>query len=192
MIGKMQKLCATMILVIVPMMFVPAFAIRGMGGYFWISPYQEFYCKSNLSNLNLTSSILSTCDTIEEAADRWSSLNSSAWSLTKATSHAINQRAVNMGTEGAVAEVVPTQIFGIMISAYVKYNTEVPFGDVDVDSNVYDLRTVTIHELGHLPTLLHNAHGGDSYSVIKSGLNLDEKRITITSNDEAAVEVKYP
>lgn len=178
-------------LITLPMLSMSAFASHGTGGYFWTSSSQEFYCESNLSNLTLTSSVNSACDAIEDAAERWTNLSDPSWSLTKSTSDAINQRAVNMGTAGAIAEMVPTEIFGIMISAYVQYNTEVSFGDVDVDSEVFDFPTVAIHELGHLPTMLHNGHS-ESNSVMNAGLDLDEKRRTITSNDTAALEAKYP
>jgi hypothetical protein len=176
---------------ILSVMTIPAYASHGTGGYSWTSSSQEFYCESSLSNLSLTAAVDPACDVIEDAAADWTNLSDPSWSLTKSTSSAINQKGVSMGTNGDWGEMVPSQIFGIMYSAYVKYNTDKDFGDVDVDSGVGDFITTAIHELGHLPTLFHNGHG-ESNSVMKAGLSVDEKRRTITSNDEAAVEAKYP
>ncbi len=186
-----QLAIATVALGLFSMMTAPAFASHGTGGDSWTQSSQEFYCESSLSNLDLTSAVDPACDVITDSAADWTNLSDPSWSLTKKTSSAINQKGVNMGTNGLIGEMVPFALFGTMISAYVKYNTEKAFGDVDVDSNVYDFPTTSLHELGHLPTMFHNAHG-ESTSVMKSGISLNEKRMTITSNDEAALEAKYP
>ncbi len=186
-----QLAIATVALGLFSMMTAPAFASHGTGGDIWTQSSQKFYCESSLSNLDLTSAVNPACDVITDSAADWTNLSDPSWALTKKTSSAINQKGVNMGSSGAIGEMVHFALWGTMITAYVKYNTEVEFGDTDTDTDVYDFPTVTLHELGHLPTLFHNGHGEGS-SVMKSGISLNEKRMTITSNDEAAVEAKYP
>jgi len=189
-----QLSIVTATLAIFSMMAIPAFASHGNGGYEWNSEDQEFFCETswpwNLAYLDLTSAVDPACDVIEDSADLWTDLSDPSWSLTKSNSNAINQRAENMGSNGDLGEMVPYHIFGTMISAFVKYNTEVAFGDVDTDDDVYDFPSVAIHELGHLPTLYHNEHSGTS--VMDAGLDLNEKRRNITSDDEDAVDGKYP
>ncbi len=113
-------------------------------------------------------------------------------SITQANLNAIPQKGINMDANNRYAEMIPTKIFGIIISAHVQYNTHYYFDDVDADSRVVDFQTVAIHEIGHhhLPTLFHNFH--DSNPVINAGLNLDGSRGTITTSDEDALDPQYP
>lgn len=186
-----QLSIAAVTIAMLSMMTVPVFASHGTGGLNWSTGQQKFYCESGLSDLDLTAAVDPACDDITTGAAAWTNLSDPSWAITKHTSSAINQKAVNMGINGLLGEMVPTDIFGTIITAYIKYNTEKAFGDVSVDSNVYDWPTVSKHEIGHLPTLFHNEHS-ESTSVMQNGLGLNTEWDTITSNDEAAVEAKYP
>jgi hypothetical protein len=142
--------------------------------------------------LSLTASLDAACIEIEDAADLWTGVTQSSWSLTFTAASAIDQKGENMGSSGYLGEMVPTALFGTMVSAYVRYNTEYDSGDATVDDDIYDFPSLAIHELGHLPVLLHNAHTGDNASVMRAGLSLEEVRRTITTIDRNALGGIYP
>lgn len=187
---KLSLIMAT--IVFATMVVTPIFATHGTNTPTWTESDQEFKCESSLNNLSFTETLDSACLEIEDAADLWTDLTESSWQLTITASSAINQKGEDMGSSGYVAEMVPTELFGTMISAYVRYNTQYDFGDADVDEDIFDFPTVAIHELGHLPVLYHNEHEGDDDSVMVEGIALNEVRRTITEIDEDAVGGIYP
>ena len=171
-----------------------AFATHGNTGNSWTEPEQEFYCHSNLSSLSITSTVTdSVCDIIEDAADDWNGVANSDWELTERNSSAIDFKSANLGSSGNVGRMNHFALFGIIITASVEFNTNSAFGDSTVDANVFDIYTLVKHEMGHLPTMNHNAHTGDeNTSVMRTGSEIwhDAQR-TITSNDAAALAGKY-
>ena len=171
-----------------------AFATHGNTGESWTEPEQEYFCHSNLRNLDITNTVTdSVCDIIGDAADDWNDVANSEWELTESSSSAIDFRSANLGTNGLVGIMNNWDFLGIIISANVELNTEVEFGDSTADSDVFDIYTMVKHEMGHLPTLYHNAHSGDANtSVMRTGdeIGHDAQR-TITSNDAAALAGKY-
>ena len=171
-----------------------AFATHGDTGDSWTEPEQEFFCHTNLANLQITATVTdSVCDIIGDAADDWNGVANSDWELTESSSHAIDFRSANLGTHGLVGRMNHFALFGVIITANVEFNTNVNFGDSTVDANVFDIYTVVIHEMGHLPTMHHNAHTGDeNTSVMRTGAEIGQnaQRI-ITANDAAALAGKY-
>lgn len=171
-----------------------AFAAHGNTGESWTEPEQEYFCHSNLSKLKITDTVTdSVCDIIGDAADDWNGVADSDWELTESGSSAIDFKSANLARYGYVGVMENWDIFGVIISANVKLSTHVTFGDSTVDSGVYDIYTVVKHEMGHLPTLDHNAHSGDeNTSVMRTGPEIGQSaQRTITSNDAAALAGKY-
>ena len=171
-----------------------AFAVHGNTGESWTEPGQEYFCHSNLSDLNITSTVTdSVCDIIGDSAGDWNSVANSSWELTESRSSAIDFRSSNLASRGLVGIMNHWAIFGTIITANVELSTHVEFGDATVDSDVYDIYTVVKHEMGHLPTLYHNSHSGDeNTSVMRTGSEIGHNaQRTITSNDAAALAGKY-
>lgn len=171
-----------------------AFATHEQTGASWTEPNQEFFCHSSLSNLNITSTVtLTTCDIIINAASDWTNVSNSDWELTQSTTSKIDFKSGNLGSSGNVGKMNHYAILGTIITASVEFNTNSDFGDSTSDSNVYDIYTLVKHEMGHLPTMYHNAHNGDiSTSVMRTGneIGYDSQR-NISSNDESALANKY-
>lgn len=171
-----------------------AFAAHGNTGESWTEPEQEYFCHSNLGDLNITNTVTdSVCDIIGDAANNWNGVASSDWELTESSSSAIDFRSANLASRGLVGIMNNWDIFGVIITANVELSTHAEFGDSTVDSDVYDIYTVIKHEIGHLPTLNHNAHSGDeSTSVMRAGPDIGyNAQRTITPNDAAALAGKY-
>ena len=170
------------------------FATHGDTGESWTEPRQEYFCHSNLSNLNITNTVTDTvCDIIGNAANDWNDVANSNWELTKSDSPAIDFKSANLGDDGLVGRMNNLDVFGVIITANVEFNTRVAFGDSTIDSDVYDIYTIVKHEMGHLPTLNHNMHSGDrNTSVMRPGLDIGHNaQRTITSNDATALAGKY-
>lgn len=197
MIRKTSKtliLTASVLTFVFAMTTSTAFATHGNTGESWTEPEQEYFCHSNLSQLNITSTVTdSMCDIIGDAADDWNGVANSDWELTKSSTSAIDFRSVSLGQHGYIGKMYNFDWFGTIITANVKFNRDVNFGDSTVDNNVYDIYTVIKHEMGHIPTLFHNLHAGDeNTSVMRPGpeLGFNAQR-TITANDAAALAGKY-
>lgn len=171
-----------------------AFAAHADTGESWTEPKQKYFCHSNLSDLNITSTVTdSMCDIIRDAANDWNSVADSDWELTESDSSAIDFRSANLASRGLVGVMNSWNIFGVIITANVELSTDVVFGDSMVDFGVYDIYTVAKHEMGHLPTLVHNLHLGDeNTSVMRAGPDIGyNAQRTITLNDAAALAGKY-
>ena len=197
MIRKTSKtliLTAGVLTLMFAMTISTAFATHGNTGESWTESEQEYFCHSNLSQLNITSTVTdSMCDIIGDAADDWNGVANSDWELTKSSTSAIDFRSVSLGQHGYIGKMYNFDWFGTIITANVKFNRDVNFGDSTVDNNVYDIYTVIKHEMGHIPTLFHNLHAGDeNTSVMRPGpeLGFNAQR-TITANDAAALAGKY-
>jgi len=159
----------------------------------WTESEQEFYCHSNLSSLDITTTVTdSTCDIIADAAVDWSNVANSDWELTESSSSAIDFKSANLGTNGLVGRANLSGV-GWIYAATVEFNTEVTFGDSNSESNVYDLITIVKHEMGHLPQLHHNSHSGEqNTSVMRQGSDIGQSaQRTITSSDATALANKY-
>lgn len=171
-----------------------AFTTHRNTGESWMEPEQEYFCHSNLSDLNITDTVTdSVCDIIGNAADDWNGVLNSDWELVKSNSSAIDFKSANLADCGLVGRMNHLVIFGVIITANVELNALATFGNSTVDSDVYDIYTIVKHEMGHLPTLVHNSHSGDeNTSVMRSGLEIHHNvQRMITSNDVAALAGKY-
>lgn len=192
--SKPLILSASMLVIAFAVSSSLAFASHEVTGDSWSQADQEFYCHSNLSNLNITSTVTeSVCDIINDAADDWNAVANSDWELTESQSSAIDFKSANLGASGNVGKMNHFALFGTIITANVEFNTNSDFGDSDSDSNVYDIYTIVKHEMGHLPTMYHNAHSGDlNTSVMRTGseIGMDAQR-DISSNDATALANKY-
>ena len=190
-----QRILTTAVLASVFAITIPtAFAAHENTSESWTEPEQEYFCHSNLSDLNITGTVTdSVCGIIRDAADDWNGVANSDWELTESSSSAIDFRSANLASRGLVGIMNHWAIFGVIITANVELSTHVEFGDSTVDSDVYDIYTVVKHEMGHLPTLHHNSHLGDEdTSVMRTGPEIGHNaQRTITANDAAALAGKY-
>lgn len=171
-----------------------AFASHETTGDKWSEDDQEFYCHSSLSSLSITETVTdSTCDIIGDAAADWTAVSNSNWELTESQSSAIDFKSANLGASGNVGKMTHYAFLGTIITAKVEFNTNSEFGDSDTDSNVYDIYTLVKHEMGHLPTMDHNAHSGDlTTSVMRTGSEIGyNAQRDISSNDATALANKY-
>lgn len=171
-----------------------AYATHDNTGDSWSKAEQKFYCDPSLDNLSVTSTVTkSMCAIVEDSAKDWNAVSGSTWSLTKSSSSAIDFKGVNKGTGSSIGEMKHFAVWGTIWTAHVEINTQKEFGDSKIDSNVYDIYTVIKHEMGHLPTMYHNAHSGDeSTSVMRTGTEIGyTAQRDITSNDGTALGKKY-
>ena len=158
-----------------------AFADHENTGLAWTSPNQEFFCHNNLSDLQISETVTDApCEIIADAVRDWTNVSGSSWQLSASDVPAITFRSSPMGATGLVGLMTPWDIFGTIIHARVRLNSELNFGDSSVDNNVFDIYTIIKHEMGHLPTWNHNSHAGDeNISVMRSG---SEIRYDVHSN----------
>ena len=171
------------------------FADHADTGMSWSEDDQELFCHSNLSSLSITNTVTDDLcdDIITDAAADWTNVSNSDWELTVSGSSAIDLKSANLGASGNVGKTTSWGLFGTIWGAYIEFNTNSDFGDSTSDSNVYDIYTIVKHEIGHLPTMTHNAHSGEqSTSVMRTGseIGYNDQR-SISSSDASELAGKY-
>ena len=153
----------------------------------WTEPDQEYFCKSNLSSLDVTSNVI-PCSNLSSAAGTWNAVANSDWNLTRSFSHGIDVGSANLADDGPLATTWTLGI-PILFTAWIDVNTEYPLGDASTsDSGIYDYKSLMTHEFGHLLKVVHNT---STSSTMYESLPADTLRRSLNSHDQSVVAGKY-
>ena len=123
---KPLLLTVTLLTMVIAISTSTVFADHADTGDSWSEDEQEFYCHSNLSSLDITTSVTdSTCDIIGDAASDWTAVANSNWELTESQTSEIDFKSANLGTSGLVGQMNHFAFWGTIWTANVEFNTEV-------------------------------------------------------------------
>ena len=129
----------------------------------------------------------------EDTADVWNNVSGNWWDFTRNDSNGdIDIGAHSFGWfSDTLAEIRYLATEGTMFYAYVEFNTEIDFRDVNVSQGwwSYDYETVAVHEIGHVAGI--HGHTSTSSSPMQAYLDINTVDRTLNSHDKSTIRGMY-
>lgn len=169
------------------------FAWHDIGKKTWVVSNNAYLCEQNLNDVMYE--LMSPCSEVRKAADTWSGVKNSDWTLTytsdsKAPIHLMGQ---NPSDSKWAAEAIPYFRNGVIIGSDIKFSLNYGFTDVSNNNSnkkYYDLESVALHEFGHIQWVGHSLLNADS--VMQEDLNPNTIRDTPEKHDIDILKKRYP
>ena len=171
-----------------------AFAWHDAGQKKWGTVNNAFLCEDNLNDIK--HELFSPCYEARKAAQSWSDVKDSSWSLTytsgdKAPIH-LSSKFFELD-DYDLAKAFPYYKNEKVIGGDIIFDKNKLFTDVSnskSNKNYYDFESVAFHEFGHLQEVGHSWLNLDS--VMKEDLNPNTIRDKPEKHDIDVLKVRYP